>query len=85
VGFVVDKVSLVQVFSEHLGFPCQFPFHRLLNIHHRLSFGAGTIGPIAADVPSELRLTEPQEIKKEKTNCTTPDYLHLFGLGPLII
>jgi hypothetical protein len=26
VGFVVDKVALEQVFSEHFGFPCQFSF-----------------------------------------------------------
>jgi hypothetical protein len=33
VGFVVDKVTLGQVFSEYFGFPCQFGFHRLLHIH----------------------------------------------------
>jgi hypothetical protein len=27
VGFVVDKVALRQIFSEYLGFPCQFSFH----------------------------------------------------------
>jgi hypothetical protein len=27
VGFVVDKVALMQVFSEYFGFPCQFSFH----------------------------------------------------------
>jgi hypothetical protein len=26
VGFVVDKVALGQLFSEHFGFPCQFSF-----------------------------------------------------------
>jgi hypothetical protein len=62
-GFVVDKVALGQVFSEYFGFPCQFSFHRLLHIHH-LSFGAGTIGEIEADVPSGLSLTPPQETKK---------------------
>jgi hypothetical protein len=36
VGFVVDKVALGQVFSEYFGLPCQFSFHRLLHIHHRL-------------------------------------------------
>jgi hypothetical protein len=36
VGFVVDKVALVQVFSEYFGFPCQFSFHRLLHILHHL-------------------------------------------------
>jgi hypothetical protein len=60
VGFVVDKVALGQVFSEYFGFPFQFSFHRLLHIHH-LSFGAGTIGQLVADVPSGLSLTQPQE------------------------
>jgi hypothetical protein len=27
VGFVVDKVTLGQVFFEYFGFPCQFAFH----------------------------------------------------------
>jgi hypothetical protein len=27
---MVDKVALGQVFSEYLGFPCQFSFHQLL-------------------------------------------------------
>jgi hypothetical protein len=35
VGFVVDKVSLEQDFSEYFGFPCQFSCHRpLIIIHH---------------------------------------------------
>jgi hypothetical protein len=43
VGFVVDKVALGQVFSEYLGFPCQFSFHQLLHIHHHyLSSGASS-------------------------------------------
>jgi hypothetical protein len=43
VGFVVDKVALVQVFSEYSGFFCQYLFYQLLhNIRHVLS-GAGTI------------------------------------------
>jgi hypothetical protein len=33
VGFVVDKVALGQVFSENLGFPCQYTFHLLLRNH----------------------------------------------------
>jgi hypothetical protein len=33
-GFVVDKVTLGQVFSEYFGFPCQFSFHQLLHVHH---------------------------------------------------
>jgi hypothetical protein len=53
VGFVVDKVSLGQVFSEYIGFPCKF------------SFEAGTIGQLAGDVPSGLNLTPLQETKKK--------------------
>jgi hypothetical protein len=33
VGFVVDKMALVQVFSEYFGFPCQSTFHQLLHNH----------------------------------------------------
>jgi hypothetical protein len=40
VGFVVDKVTLGQVFSEYFGFPCQFAFHQLLHIHY-LSYFRG--------------------------------------------
>jgi hypothetical protein len=65
VGFVVDKVALGQVFSEYFGFPWQFSF-RLLHIHHYLSSRAGTIGQVAADVPSGLSLTAPQENKNLK-------------------
>jgi hypothetical protein len=32
VGFVVDKATLGQVFSEYVGFPYQSPFHQFL--HH---------------------------------------------------
>jgi hypothetical protein len=35
VGFVVDKVALVQVFSEYFGFPCQSSsFYQILNYHN---------------------------------------------------
>jgi hypothetical protein len=57
VGFVVDRVALGQVFSEYVGFPCQFSFHRLLHIHHHLSSGADTIGPIVDSVsPYPMKL-----------------------------
>jgi hypothetical protein len=59
----VDKVALGQVFSEYFGFLYQFSFHQLLHTHH-LSSGAGTIGPIVADVPSGLSFTPPEENKK---------------------
>jgi hypothetical protein len=61
VGFVVEKVTLVMVFSEYIGFTCQFLFHRLLHTHHHPSSGAGTIGQLAANVPSGLSLLTPQE------------------------
>jgi hypothetical protein len=65
-GFVVDKVTLGQVFSEYFGFLCRFSFHRLLHIHHHLSSWAGTIYQLVADVPSGLSLTPLQEKKKQK-------------------
>jgi hypothetical protein len=65
VGFVLDKMTMGQVFSEYFGVPCQLSFHRLLHTHH-LSSGAGTIGQLVADIPSGLSLTPPQETKKKK-------------------
>jgi hypothetical protein len=65
VGFVVDKVALGQIFSEHFGFPCQSYFHQMLDTHH-LSSGAGTIGQILADVPSGLSLTPLRKLKNKK-------------------
>jgi hypothetical protein len=44
VGFVADKVTLGQVFSEYFGFLCQSLFHQLLHNHPHLSSGSGTIG-----------------------------------------
>jgi hypothetical protein len=69
VGLVVDDVALGQVFSEYIGFPCQFSFHRLLHNHH-LSSGADTIGKLVADVPSGLSLTLPQGGKNKKIKKT---------------
>jgi hypothetical protein len=65
VGFVVNKVSQGQVFSEYLSFSCQFSFHRLLHTHYHLSSGAGPRGQLVDDVPSGLCLTPPQETKKK--------------------
>jgi hypothetical protein len=62
VGFVVDKVALGQVFSENVGFPCQFSFHQMFHTH--LSTGAGAIGQLVANVPSGLSLTPPHKTKK---------------------
>jgi hypothetical protein len=53
---VLDKVALGARFLWVLWFP---PPILLLHIHH-LSFGAGTIGQLVADIPSGLSLTQPQ-------------------------
>jgi hypothetical protein len=70
VGFVVDNVSLGQVFSENFGFPCQFSFHRLLHTHYHLSSGTGTVGQTVADVPSGISITPPPLHETKNTiNC----------------
>jgi hypothetical protein len=35
VEFVVDRVALVQVFSEYFNFPCQSSFHQILHHHNQ--------------------------------------------------
>jgi hypothetical protein len=65
VGFVVNKMALGKIFTQYFLFPNQFLFQRLLHIHH-LSFGAGTIGQLVADVPSGFRVIPLQETKKKK-------------------
>jgi hypothetical protein len=63
VGFVVDQVTLGGRFSPSNSVsPAQLSFHRLLHTPHYLSFVAGTVGQIVADVPSGLSLTPPQDI-----------------------
>jgi hypothetical protein len=64
VGFVMHKVALGQVFSEYVGIPCQFSFHRLLHTHHHHP-GLVTAGQTVADVPSELSLAPLQETKRK--------------------
>jgi hypothetical protein len=49
---------LEQVFSEYLGFPCQFSFHQTFHIH--LS-GAGTIGKLVVDVKVDLVSHRPSD------------------------
>jgi hypothetical protein len=41
VGFVVDRVALVQIFSEYFGLLCRNSFHQLqlLHTHHPLHLG----------------------------------------------
>jgi hypothetical protein len=68
VVFMVDKVTLAQVFCEYFGFPYKFSFHRLLHIHYlQVSSRTSTIDKLVADVPSGLSLTPLQETKKKKT------------------
>jgi hypothetical protein len=68
-GFVVDKVTLQQVFSEY------FSLHRLLHTHRHLSSGAGTIGQLMEDVPSGLSLTPPHPTSRNlKGNLNGRDY-----------
>jgi hypothetical protein len=64
VGFVADKVTLGQVFSEYIGFSYQFSFHLLLHSHH-LSSGAAIIHQLVVDVPSGLSRTPLQENLKK--------------------
>jgi hypothetical protein len=59
VRFMVEKLLLWQTFSGYFGFPYQFSLRRQLHTH--LSSGAGTVGPLVADVPSGLSLTPPHE------------------------
>jgi hypothetical protein len=59
-------VALGQVFSQCFGFPCQFSFHRLLHIHHHLSSGAGTIGPISGRRTKWTQVSlNPKKLKKK--------------------
>jgi hypothetical protein len=64
-------MALGQVFSEYLGFPCQFSFHRQLHSHH-LSCGAGTIGQLVANVPSGISVTSPKEKLSTRTKFYGP-------------
>jgi hypothetical protein len=80
-----------QVCSEYFGFPCQFSFHRLLHIH-LLSFGAGTIDKLVADVPSELSLTPPQQTNKHNffdvrwsEGTVTHDELETMALEAVVV
>jgi hypothetical protein len=62
VSSVVDTVALGQVFSEYFRFPYQFSFYQMLQTH--LSFGAGTIGQLVADVTSAL--SQPHHTKNKR-------------------
>jgi hypothetical protein len=75
VRFVVDKVVGGPVFSEYVGFPCQFSFHQMLHI--LLSSGAGTVGLLVADILSGLSLTSPKEIKKVKIGLSFSPLIQL--------
>jgi hypothetical protein len=68
VRFVMDEVALGYVSSEYYGFPCQFSFHQMLHTH--LPSGAGTIGQLVTDMPSELFAIHNQnyQVKGNKMN-----------------
>jgi hypothetical protein len=84
-GFVEDEVALVQVFSEYFGFPCQFSFHRLLNIHHQLSSGAGTVGQTVAGVPSGLKYHPTKDNKENERHQLTYYIALCSGIKNIII
>jgi hypothetical protein len=58
-GFVVDKVTLRQVFSEYFRFPCQLLFQRLLHTlhhhhhHHHQLLGAGITNSVELSTTRE--------------------------------
>jgi hypothetical protein len=82
---MVDKVALGQILSEYFDFPCQYSFHRKLHIHHKLSFGADTIGQIVADVPSGLSFTPPQETKKKLGSGLATGWSPVEGVLPTVL
>jgi hypothetical protein len=61
-GFVVDKMKLGLVFSEHFSFHCQ-----VTSIAH-ISPGAATIGSLVAGVPNGLKSHPTDEKKKPYGN-----------------
>jgi hypothetical protein len=72
-------VALGQVFSEYVGFPCQFALHRLVyNHHHHLSSGAGTIFQTVAAVPRDL--VSPHEEEKRLVRKLR----NLNGMHPVV-
>jgi hypothetical protein len=67
-GFVVDKVASVQVFSEYFGFPCQNrSFHHFLHHHHNHS-GQLAEALRRADHPSKESCC-PRSSKRNETEC----------------
>jgi hypothetical protein len=66
VGFVVDKVALGQVFSEHFGFLCKFSFHRLLQNHCHIVWG--WYNRPNSGRPTKWTQSHPTSKKTEK-NC----------------
>jgi hypothetical protein len=70
VGFLVDKIALVQIYSEYFGFLFQ-SFHSLLHAYRHPSSGAGTVCQIVADAPSGLRVTPPLEEGEDFLNVPT--------------
>jgi hypothetical protein len=65
VRFVVDKDALGKIFSEYLGFPRPFSFHRLLHTHH-LSSG---LVQEAKQWPTYQVDSVSPHAKKQKKRC----------------
>jgi hypothetical protein len=59
VRFVMHKVALKQVFSAYFDFPLP------ILIEPYAPYSSSGVGTVLTDVPSELSLTPPQEIKKK--------------------
>jgi hypothetical protein len=79
VGFVVDKVTLGQVFSEYFGFPCQSSFHQFLHNHPHLPSGAGTIGQQWPQYPKSNRTKKKWDADATGAgSCPVPDVLNLL-------
>jgi hypothetical protein len=65
-GIMTDKMTLGQVLSEYLGYPCQL-FHHLLHAHMSLSSsGAGTVSTNSDRRTSWTNLIPPHEYNKNK-------------------
>jgi hypothetical protein len=54
VGFVVDKVTLGQIFSEYFGFPCQSSFHQFFPQSPSPIIRGLYNRPVVAAIPKEI-------------------------------
>jgi hypothetical protein len=80
VRFVVDKVTLGQVYCEYLGFPWQ-PFHRLLHIRSPSVIQGWYNRPNSGRVSNGLSFSQSQETKpallaSDKASIFSPSSSH---------